>query len=477
MASKNMKNLVLVALMCAASPIEAHEVLIGATVLDGLGRSIEDGVVVVNSDRIACVGTRAECAIPDDSTVRDVTGSFITPGLVDAHIHFDQTGWIDGRPDGIEDREVYPYEETIAALRADPGRWHRSYLCSGVTAVFDVGGAPWTVTEAQTTDTERPDRAHARAAGPLVTHAGRNEFHAYGTLADQPIYLPMESVEQIRADVARIKAMSSIAVKVWFLKPAPDQKEKLDGLLMEVGKAAKANGLPLIVHATELESAKTALRAGAKILVHSVDDEPVDQEFLDLMAANQAVYSPTLQAARNWRRAMLSVATGEPAAIDDPNLCVDQELLDRISDPQALQPALQAKTDDKITPWAMRLIDVGRGDLMMAQNLRSVRDAGGHIVMATDAGNPLTLHGPSVYWEMEAMERAGMTPEEVIHASTLAGAQAMGLADDIGSLEVGKIADLLVLKDDPRETVRNFRSLSHVMRAGVLKTQEELRVR
>ena len=461
-----------------AAPLAAHDALVGATVIDGTGRSFENGVVVTHEGRIRCAGTRAECPIPEGSAVTDVTGSYVTPGLVDAHVHFDQTGWIDGRPDGIEDKSVYPYEATIAALRADPGRWHRAYLCSGVTAVFDVGGAPWTVTDPHATDTDRADRAHVKSAGPLITHFNAlNRFFAYGSLADQPIFLPMDSAEQIRADVARLKAMGSSAVKVWFIQPEPDQRERLEGLLMTAGTEAAANGLPLIVHSTELDTAKAALRAGAKMLVHSVDNKLVDEEFIGLMKANDAVYAPTLNAGRNWGRAVLSVATGEAVEIDDPNNCVDQPLFDRIDNPEALRPALSAARGPAVTPFAMRMERSGREDVHMALNLRTVRDAGLRIAMATDAGNPLTLHGPSVYNEMEAMQAAGMTPQEIIRSATIEGARAMGLADEIGTLEAGKTADLIVLAEDPRSDVKAFRSLTHVMRRGVLKSQEDLQVR
>ncbi len=89
----------------------------------------------------------------------DLKGLWITPGLVDAHVHFCQTGWADGRPDAFDVRERYPYEEVEADLRAHPERFFRSYLCSGVTAVFDVGGYPWTL--------------DLRARGPRTTRARR----------------------------------------------------------------------------------------------------------------------------------------------------------------------------------------------------------------------------------------------------------------------------------------------------------------
>ena len=104
-----------------------------------------------------------------------------------------------------------------------------------------------------------------------------------------------------------------------------------------------------------------------------------------------------------------------------------------------------------------------------------MRDAGLTIAMGTDAGNPLTLHGPSVYAEMEAMQAAGMTPMEVLVASTRSGALAMRRLDDFGTVEKGKRADLLVLAADPVRDIRNLRQLRYVVKGGVVRAQSELR--
>ena len=464
-------------MLALAAPALAGEALVGATVIDGTGRTIDRGVVLVEGERIACVGSRAACPVPADARVRDLAGRFVTPGLVDAHVHFAQTGWLDGRPDGVADRTVYPYEQTIAALRADPGRWHRAYLCSGVTAAFDVGGAPWTVTGEQATDTARADRIHVRAAGPLMTHAGLNSVFAIGALSDQPTFLPMESPGQIRVDVARLKAMGSVAVKVWYLAPPAGEAERLDALMMEAGAAARDAGLPLIVHATELAQAKTALRAGATMLVHSVENEFVDEEFLALLAANEAVYAPTLTVGRHWIEAVFSVASGEAVPVDDPNRCVDEAILARIADPAALQPSPAQASGPGLGERARQFERIGRETFIMRRNLATVADAGARIVLATDAGNPLTVHGPSIYGEMEAMQAAGLSPARVIAAATIEGARTMGMEREIGSLEAGKMADLLVLAEDPREDVAAFRSLEWVMRAGTMRAQKDLQVR
>jgi imidazolonepropionase-like amidohydrolase len=95
--------------------------------------------------------------------------------------------------------------------------------------------------------------------------------------------------------------------------------------------------------------------------------------------------------------------------------------------------------------------------------------------MGTDAGNPLTLHGPSVYAEMEAMQSAGMKPIQVLLASTRGGATAMGLEKEIGTVEKGKSADLLIVAGDPTKDVANLRKVRYVVRGGVVRSIEELK--
>jgi imidazolonepropionase-like amidohydrolase len=110
----------------------------------------------------------------------------------------------------------------------------------------------------------------------------------------------------------------------------------------------------------------------------------------------------------------------------------------------------------------------------MGANLQRVRASGNTIVVATDAGNPLTLHGPSIYEEMEAMQAAGIPAPDIVVMATRNGARAMGRDGEFGTIEAGRIADLLVLTEDPRKDVRAFRSLTHVMRAGRLHRQSDL---
>src|SRR5207249_10936429 len=126
----------------AAPPATA---LLGATLVDPAAAGpLRDAVVVLRDGRIACAGSRAACPLPADADTVNAAGKWIIPGLIDTHVHFSQTGWVDGRPDALDLRDRYPYEQVEAELHARPERFYRSYLCSGVTSVFDVGGYPWT---------------------------------------------------------------------------------------------------------------------------------------------------------------------------------------------------------------------------------------------------------------------------------------------------------------------------------------------
>ena len=442
----------------------------GGTVIDGTGRdAIAGGVVLVAGGRITCIGTAAQCAVPANATRVDATGRFVTPGLVDAHVHFSQTGWLDGRPDGVPLPSLYPYPETARRLRDNPGTFLRALLCSGVTAVFDVGGHPWTTTLGARTehDVAAP---HVRAAGPLVTHASRPALQV-----DDEIYtfLPMGTSADVRASVAKLKAMGAAAVKVWYLQPRPERRAELDARMMEVGAAAKEAGLDLIVHATELREAKVALRAGAVLLVHSVEEELVDDEFLQLLAANRALYSPTLIVGRNWTRAFASAALATPLSVDDPNRCVDSATVAKLHHLAPVQAQVPERARSAAGVFAA-LENAGVSRFPMAENLRRVHRAGGTVAVATDAGNPLTLHGPSIYNEMEAMQAAGIPAGDIIVMATRNGARAMRRERDLGTLEQGRIADLLVLSEDPRVDVRAFRSLTHVMRGGTLHRRQDL---
>jgi imidazolonepropionase-like amidohydrolase len=305
--------------------------------------------------------------------------------------------------------------------------------------------------------------------GPLVTHAGRDILHT----DDYDTFLPMSDAAEGRDSVRKLKDWGATAVKVWYLAPSEERRATLDEAIMAVGNEARTQGLPLIVHATTVREAKVAIRAGASLLVHSIFSEDVDDEFIQLVVDNDVIYTPTIVVGPNWTQAVTSVTLGTPNQADDPNGCVDPGTRAKIANVAAFAPYLSdTQADEEQARESLAGIPAR---LDQAQrNLKRLYDAGATIVTGTDAGNPLTLHGPSIYAEMEAMQDAGVPAAEVIVMSTRNGARAMDRLDDFGTLEPGKIADLLVLGGDPAADVANFRKIESVMRAGVMHAVSEL---
>jgi imidazolonepropionase-like amidohydrolase len=437
--------------------------LTGATLIDGRGGvPIANANVILRDGKIDCAGTAAQCPVPEGVDVTDVRGLWIMPGLIDAHVHFSQTGWADGRPDSLDMRATHPYDQTEAELKADPERYGRSYVCSGVTAVYDVGGYAWTL---RLHDRFEPNTLvpHVDAAGPLLSTLD----HWLNLPAERQFIVLNDT--SARDGVRYLASQGAHAVKVWYIVRPPDLTvEASAAAVAAAGDEARKHNIPLIVHATGLAEAKAALRAGATLLVHSVSDKPVDQEFLDLAKRNGTILIPTLIVSRGYVRMFRSAVEHTPVAIDDPNGCVDKSTLARIAEttsaPTTLTSEQLARRDQRTT----------QGEQIAAQNLKALVAAGIPIATGTDAGNPLTLHGPAIYAEMESMQKAGMTPMQVLVSSTAVAARAMRRETEFGTVEKGKDADLVIVSADPSADVANVRKLRYVVRGGVMRTIDDL---
>src|SRR5262252_534660 len=412
-------GLALLGLLAGSASAPPARAFVGATLVDGTGAApVANATVVVRDGRIECAGR--DCRVPAGAAVTDVSGKWILPGLVDAHVHLAQTGWVDGRPDALDLRATYPYETVEAGLAAHPERFFRADLCSGVTSIFDVGGYAWSIDLARR---EKDDPAAPRlaAAGPLLS-----TIDFWLNLPAERQFLFLKDPEAARAGVRYLAARGASAAKIWYIVTPEQTVEASAPAVMAAGEEAARLHLPLIVHATGLAEAKQALRAGARLLVHSVNDDDVDEEFLALAKSKGTIYCPTITVFGGYLRLQRWEATGQAPAIDDPNGCVDAETRAKIaSAPPPATPDVAARLQ------RLEKVDAEVNQLMAA-NLKRVSAAGIPVAMGTDAGNPLTLHGPSVYAEMEAMQAAGLSPMEVIVASTRGGALAMGAAEVAG---------------------------------------------
>lgn len=432
----------------------------GATAFDGNGGAISNSIILIKNGVIEAVGG-ADTPIPDGAEILDLTGKFIAPGLVDAHVHFGQTGFFDGRPDALDLRDTLNYAELQARLQLHPERYYEAYLRSGVTAVYDVGGYLWTLA-LQASAENNLNAPHVAAAGPLLSPVP-DENLALTNTPSQKQLLHLRSPEFGRETVRQNTSLGSKGIKIWGIDL--NDAAFMEGLRAVAEEVEKQHNT-LIVHATDLDQAKEALRLGAKVLVHSVDDQPVDDEFIDLAKKAGAVYCPTLVVVRGYLNTYKALK-GD-FVMQDPNQAVDPETRHLLQSAGRFFKYLP--NPDGYEEMLTRIeANIEAMESVAAANLKRVHEAGIPIAVSTDAGNPGTLHGISIYDEMEAMQRAGIPAGEILVMGTKIGAETMGRGDDFGTLEAGKMADLIVLEKDPSADIANMRSVTQVMRGGLLR--------
>jgi imidazolonepropionase-like amidohydrolase len=457
----------LLLLAAATEPLtaQAARAVVGAILLDGTGAPpIPDATVIVRDGRITCAGTRRACPVPSGTRRIDARGAWLIPGLIDAHVHFSQTGWFDGRPDAADLRDRFPYAEVEARLEAHPEPFFHSYICSGITSVFDVGGYPWTWgLRARFANDPRAPRI--AAAGPLLSTI---DFWLNLPGQQQFIYMANDSI--VRETIRTHAAFKSDAVKLWYIMPPqPPDTARIQALVRAAAEESHKHHLRFIVHATGLWEAKDAIRAGTDVLVHSVFDRPLDDEFLQLARSHHVIYIPTLTVGEGYLQAGNGTVDGRLY----PLACADSLSLARVrSGPVHLRHGKEWWKDTTAKKSINQETTTGQ------TNAKRVQDAGITLAVGTDAGNPGTLHGPSIYRELQLLSEAGLGPMELLIDATRNGARALGWEEQVGMVEVGKAADLVALEGDPLADVRNYQRVRWVMKAGVIsfRGNEETRL-
>jgi imidazolonepropionase-like amidohydrolase len=192
-----------------------------------------------------------------------VSGAWIVPGLIDAHVHFSQTGWADGRPDSFDVRDRYPYEKAESDLAAHPERFLRADLCSGVTSVFDNGGYMWTVEMARR-ERENPGGPRVAAAGPLLA-----TIDFWLGLPAEKQFIPRTRITRSRRGIRGTRGRSENLV---HRDSRPDRKPPR----RPRSRSRGAGLVPLIVHAValaELSGARADLACSCTAGDLAMDDE------------------------------------------------------------------------------------------------------------------------------------------------------------------------------------------------------------
>lgn len=393
--------------------------LTGARLIDGTGSTpIEDSTLVIRNGRIERVGPASTVAVPDGAQVIDLSGKTILPGLINAHGHLNA------------DQSDRPRRDKLLGQL-------RLYADYGVTTVVVLGSGAGDLEETVRLGAEQDsamlDRARVYVAGPSLQN--------------------LETADEARTRVNQYADANADIVKIHITGGPDDMTPAIYGALID---QAHIRGLRVAAHLYYLEDARGLVDAGVDVLAHSVRDQAVDATLIAEIRRRNIAYSPTLT--RDLAQYFYETT---PAFFDDPFFL---RHVDAYSREMTLlnDPARQEETRNSEQRQAMKpaLEQANR-------NLKILSDAGVLIALGTDSGtNAGQWQGYFEHTELEMMVEAGMSQSQVLVAATRGAALAVGLEQELGTLQPGLWADLLVLNANPLEDIRATREIDSVWVAG-----------
>ncbi|SHN13112.1 amidohydrolase family protein [Chitinophaga sp. CF418] len=424
-------------------------------------KTLADQTIIIEHDRILATGPSKKLKTPAGATVIDATGKYVMPGMTDAHIHFFQTGGLYTRPDALNLMAVYPYEKDQQWAKEHLNDMMARYLACGITTVVDVGG-PFSNFAIRDKVNADPHATNAWVTGPLVS-----TYLPPNLDKNDPPIVKVTTPEAARELVKKQLPYKPDFIKIWYIVVPGMPAESTLHIVKATIAESHAHGLKVAVHATQYETAKLAVTAGADILVHSVDDKVLDNEMLQLLKSKQTVYIPTLTVMHGYKRAFTQqfdfpahdLAYGDPFML---GTLMDLQHIDKSV------AGFEYKT------LRTRHFIPSKEDTVMRTNLELAEKAGVNVVAGTDAGNIGTLHASSFFTELQAMQQSGLSNLEIIRSATINAAKGFGKDKDYGSIEKGKIADLLILDKDPTQDLNALADVQTVIHRGVQLQPKEL---
>lgn len=435
-------------------------VIKNVTLIDGLGTTpMENATVVINNDIISDISNNPDLIIEQGAEIIDASGKWLMPGLIDAHMHFFQSGGLYTRPDILDLTQVWSYKDKeLVQIKQNLTDTFGRYLLSGITSVVDVGGPFWNFDVRKQAETTLL-APRVAVAGPLISTARREILEA----DDAPI-IQAKSADEARRLVDEQAKRNPDLIKIWLLTGKNYPLEKNIAMVEATINQAKKHNIRVAVHATSLDAAKAAVKAGASILVHSISDQLVDQEMITLLLNNQVIYTTTLIVTEGYLEALTNKVdlSNVEIALSNPNTA------DTLFHLRKLSMKSVATKDDNYREQREKRLSISQ------QNLKILQNAGVTIAAGTDAGNIGTLHGPAIFREFELMRQAGLSATDIIINATSNAAKVFAPEPKTGSIQVGKLADLLLLNNDPTIDIKNTQAINKVIKGGVVINHEDI---
>ncbi len=430
-----------------------YTAIIGSTALIGADlQPTPNTTILLRGNTIDRVGPAHGVAIPEGAFVIDAHGKYTIPGLIDSHVHFFQSGGLYTRPDAIDLRSVRPYTDELQWIRSNLHDTFARYLRAGITSVVDVGGPFWNY-DVRALAQQTVAAPRVMVAGPLISSVDRSILDPYN---DPPI-VKIDTVEAARDLIERELVARTDFVKFWWIVSPEHPAIAFQPVAKAAIDYAHELGARVVIHATELETARLAIESGADILAHSVFDTDVDDTFIGLLQSRKVIYCPTLIVVGNYGYTFHGTPNLTAVDLRIANPDVVGTLFNMQDVESALDPAVLAR---------IRALRAPEAPHAAMRNLKRVHEAGVRIAAGTDAGNIGTQHASSFYDEALQMVASGLSPKEVLLTATVGGSAMMNRTHDLGTIEPGKLADLVVLEENPLADIRAIASINRVIKDG-----------
>jgi imidazolonepropionase-like amidohydrolase len=452
-----------------AEPQTADVAIRGATVVDvASGSLVPDQTVLIAGNRIVAVGRTDEVRIAPEADVVDGAGGYLIPGLWDMH--------------------VGSLQEVGSVSNAE---WHFPlFLAFGVTGVRSMNDATADPTLALTNSVKRR-LAEGELLGPRLV--------ANGPSIDGNPPLPSNPVVVRTAAEARAVVDSLVDAGADFIKVYENLPREAYFAIMD---QARRRGIPVDGHLPFRITAEEAAEAGQRTVEHpealaagcsteadaarerfarilsEYDRLPEDEKFLAQFRYYRTLYdtwdpatcSPMFEA---YRRRGVAVAADLVAY---HHVVYAERVLSDTASMRFVPPAIRRRWADWLDSEAARTFQSILRPIvpLQAEQVRLFHEAGGTLLAATDVSVPMQVPGISLHEELELLVEAGLTPLEVLQTATLNPARVLGLVDSLGTIEAGKLADLVLLDANPLADIRNTRRIRAVVADGRLYRRADL---
>ena len=380
------------------------------------GGIIENGTIIIEGDRIKSIGENV--SVPAGATTVNLEGKTIVPGFVDAHAH---------GPQGVGDLVPQQNWKTVATLAL------------GVTTIFDPS------TRA---DSFFPAQELQRAGKLLAPRLFSTGEVIYGAKAPG-FFANIQSADDAQEHVTRLKEQGAHGVKN-YNQPRRDQRQ-------QVVEAARKENMIVVAEGGSLYHMDMALvQDGNTSLEHNLPQEFLYDDVIQMFRQTNVAYIPTLAVTYGGIR-------GEDYYYQESDVS-EHPILSKHVPPASLRARAKRRQMAPIADYA---------DGQSGATSKQLADAG----VLVGIGAHGQREGLAAHWEMWTFARGGMSPLQTLSTATTMPAKHLGFYDDIGSLERGKLADLVILNADPLDDIRNTEKIEQVMQGGRLydaKTMNEV---